>query len=155
MERNNDDKIVVLDKDMFSALLAYAEIGSREAGEHYLSKSVAQIKKHVAHFNVHQRPVLSQERREARLYHEQRRRNAKKAARLSSQWETVRYMVDHQHQVIFPIKIIGQSKLGHYRFKYESLCDGWKGEAPIDYIFETREELPANYRVIEKGEQVE
>lgn len=155
MQRNEDEKIVVMDKDMFRHLLTYAEAGSLDAGEHFCEKTVAQIKKHVSRFNIHQRIAMASDVREAKLFKAQRRKFAKKAARLSSQRDVVRYMVDHQHQVIFPVKIIGKSSLGPHLLKYRSLCDGWEGEAVVDYIFETREELPAAYRVVQEGERIE
>lgn len=155
MQRNEDEKIVVMDKDVFRNLLAYAEAGSLAAGENYRSMTVAQIKKHVARFNIHQRTAMASDMREAKLFKAERRRLAKKAARLSSQRDVVRYMVDHQHQVIFPVNIIGKSALGQHRLKYRSLCDGWESEAVVDYIFETREELPAAYRVVQEGERIE
>lgn len=155
MEKNTDEKVVVLDKDVFSRLLSYAQVGERDCGENFFGQSIKEIKKHVAHFNIHQRTAMASDLREAKLYKAERRRFVKKAARLSSQRDTVRYMVDHQHKVIFPVKIIGKSSSGQHRLKYESLCDGWQGDAVVDYIFETREELPADYRVVEVGERIE
>ncbi|QZE59970.1 hypothetical protein pEaSNUABM35_00053 [Erwinia phage pEa_SNUABM_35] len=155
MEKNTDEKIVVLDKDMFGRLLSYAQVGERECGENFFGRSVAQIKKHVARFNIHQRTAMASDLRDAKLYKAERRRFVKKASRLSSQRETVRYMVDHQHRLIFPVKIVGKSSHGAHRLKYVSLCDGWPGDAVVDYIFETREELPADYRVLQEGERIE
>ncbi|QZE58960.1 hypothetical protein MPK64_gp057 [Erwinia phage pEa_SNUABM_16] len=155
MEKNTDEKIVVLDKDVFGRLLSYAEVGERDCGENFFGQSIKDIKKHVARFNIHQRTAMASDLRDAKLYKAARRRFVKKAARLSSQRDTVRYMVDHQHKVIYPVKIIGKSAIGPHRLKYESLCDGWTSDAVVDYIFETREELPADYRVVEVGERIE
>ena len=155
MERNSDEKIVVLDAGMFSTLVQYARCGERDCGEGFYGKSVKELEKHARHFNPHLRPPFEQELENERLGKAERRRLIKKARRLSSQREPVRFLVDHQHKVIYPIIVTGVSPDNQLRLKYHALSDGWDSYAMVDRIFETPEELPQTYRLFKEGEKCE
>ena len=155
MERNSDEKIVVLDADMFSTLVQYARCGERDCGEGFYGKSVKELEKHARHFNPHLRPPFEQELENECMGKAERRRLIKKARRLSSQREPVRFLVDHQHKVIYPIIVTGVSPDNQLRLKYHALSDGWDPYAMVDRIFETPEELPQTYRMMKEGEKCE
>lgn len=155
MERNSDEKIVVLDVDVYRTLVQYAECGERDCGIGFYGKSVKELEKHARHFNPHLRPPFEQELENERLGKAERRRLIKKARRLSSQREPVRFLVDHQHKVIYPIIITGVSPDNQLRLKYHALSDGWDSAAMVDRIFETPEELPQSYRLFKEGEKCE
>lgn len=155
MERNTDKKVVVLDKDVYHTLVQYAECGERDCGEGFYGKTMRELEKHARHFNPHLRPPFEQELENERLGKAERRRLVKKARRLSSQRDPVRFLVDHQHRVIYPIVIIGVSSDNQLRLKYRALSDGWESYAMADLIFETPEELPQSYRILKEGENAE
>ncbi|QZE57937.1 hypothetical protein MPK70_gp061 [Erwinia phage pEa_SNUABM_33] len=155
MERNTDEKVVVLDKDVYRTLVQYAECGERDCGEGFFGKSMNELQKHARHFNPHLRPPFERMLENERLGKAERRRLVKKARRLSSQREPVRFLVDHQHRVIYPIVIIGVSSDNQLRLKYRALSDGWESCAMADLIFEKPEELPQSYRVLKEGEKAE
>lgn len=155
MERNTDKKVVVLDVEVYRTLVQYAECGERDCGEGFYGKTMRELEKHARHFNPHLRPPFEQELENERLGKAERRRLVKKARRLSSQREPVRFLVDHQHRVIYPIVIIGVSSDNQLRLKYRALSDGWESYAMADLIFEKPEELPQSYRVLKEGEKAE
>lgn len=155
MEKNTDDRIVVLDKDMYRRLVSYAECGERDCGPNFFGKTVEEIKTHATKFNVHLQAAAYTEKRQKNLFKEEKRKLRKKARRLSSQRDIVRYMLDHVHQVVFPVMVIGVSAYGEYRLKYRSLSDGWESDCLAELIIETAEELPKHYRVVREGEVIE
>lgn len=155
MERNSDDTVVVLDVEVFNTLVQYAHCGERDCGEGLYGKSVKDIEKHARHFNPHLRAAYAQELTNERLGKAERRRLIKKARRLNSQREPVRFLVDHQHKVIYPIIITGVASDNQLRLKYHALSDGWDSAAMVDRIFETPEELPQSYRLFKEGEKTE
>ncbi|AWY08336.1 hypothetical protein HOT49_gp056 [Erwinia phage vB_EamM_Alexandra] len=154
MEMNKDTNIVVMDKDMYRTLLQYAHCGERDCGQAFFGKTVNEIEKHVSRFNIVQHDQHLASLEIARLGKAERRRLIKAARRMSSQRETVRYMVDHDQQLIFPVLVIGKTT-DQLRLKYRSLCDGWESTVRLPYIFETYEELPQHYRLVQEGERIE
>ncbi|QZE59298.1 hypothetical protein MPK66_gp054 [Erwinia phage pEa_SNUABM_2] len=154
MEMNKDTNIVVMDKDMYRTLLQYAHCGERDCGPAFFGKTVEQIQKHVSRFNLAQHDQHLAALKVERLTKVERRRLVKVARRMSSQRETVRYMADHDQRLIFPVMIIGKTS-DQLRLKYRSLCDGWESEVRLPFVYETREELPADYRVVQEGERIE
>ena len=155
MERNTDENIVVLDKDMYRRLVQYAKCGEADCGEGFFGKTVKEIEKHARRFNSNIQEQHDYKMRQDYRSKEEKRQFIKKARRLLSQRDTVRYMVDHDMHFIFPVQITGASSLGEHRIKYRSLSDGWESEASANHIYETREELPASYYVVKEGEKVE
>ena len=153
--KNDNPNIVVLDIEMYRTLVGYAKCGEADCGEGFFGKTMRDIEKHARHFNVHLRPQFEQQQKNERMAKAERRRLIKKARRLSSQREPVRFLVDHQHRVIYPIVIIGVASDNQLRLKYHALSDGWESYAMVDRIFETPEELPQSYRVMKEGEKCE
>lgn len=52
MRRNRDPAIIVMDRDLFDALLIYGSVGAREAGAGYAGVEFSSIERHIRKYNL-------------------------------------------------------------------------------------------------------